>query len=52
MRFWKTSLLFIIFGLVIFIAIMASKLLIAGAERGIYFLSFRPGFSLKADKRQ
>jgi hypothetical protein len=52
MNFWKTSLLFIIFGLVIFIAVMASKLLITGAEGGIYFLSFRPGFSLKADKNK
>ena len=52
MRFWKISLLFVIFGLVIFIAIMASKLLIAGAEGGIYFVSFRPGFSLKADKNK
>ena len=52
MRFWKTSLLFVIFGLVIFIAVMASKLLIANQGGGVYFFSFRSGFSLKADKNK
>jgi hypothetical protein len=52
MRFWKTLLIFIIFGLVIFIAVMTSKLLIAGAEGGIYFLSFRPSYSWKVDKNK
>jgi len=49
MRVWKIFLLVLLFGLVIFVAVVASRLLRADAEGGIYFLSFKPGFSWSVD---
>ncbi len=52
MSIWKKFLLITVLGLVILIAILVSKLLIAGVGGGIYFFSFKPGFSWSVDKNK